>query len=112
MSWLIAGIYIAGFLACCRAVYSKMIALQVRDNAHSNARNRFSEPATIDGEDRALAAVMGAAVAVVWPLAAIGYLPWQWITRPTPAELDAEDRAELERLRELARKYDLPMEDS
>jgi uncharacterized membrane protein YciS (DUF1049 family) len=112
--WLIAGIYIAGFIVSWRVLYAGFVNHELKDSYRTDPDDR-------DRLEMAVVALVISALfwwgvlacAVVW---AVGYWPWRWMTRPTRYERrikrERDQCVELERLRKQAKKYDLPMGDS
>lgn len=90
--WLMLAAYVAGFLFTYRRAY---LALAASDEQRPYGGR------VPDTEDRAMNAVFSMLVAMLWPVAIVGYGIWRHATPVTPGErkreLDARER-EIERL--------------
>jgi hypothetical protein len=122
--WYVA-IYVAGYIVSWRVGYSWVIGRELarleivnkdRSKGHGGGR-RCSNPyccklLKLDDDDR-FDAKMGTAIAsAFWPVLAIGFPAYLYVTSPTPAEKRLEqreaERAELNKLRKQAKELGLP----
>lgn len=103
LSWLIAGTYVLGIVLATR-LYARIIL--------NSEHDQFGE---VDDEDRWMALIVGACLGFCWPLVVPVHAlmklsnPKRWLR--SDREVQAAQRAELNRLRDLAKRYNLPMGD-
>jgi len=95
-------LYLAGWIAMLRPAFRAVLANDDEDNIR---RRRVS-----DSEDRVMAFIMAVLAGAMWPLVLPLYGLYKLIN-PT-VRTRADERAELEALRALARKHNLPMPDN
>lgn len=100
---ILAG-YLAGFVLTWRIAYSRITDHDLND---AEFRRLQLEP------DRFSNAMMGFLFAMIWPAAALFWLPAQWVISPTRRQRQAarakELEAELADLKRKAREYGLPL---
>jgi len=94
-------LYLAGWIAMLRPAFRIVLAADDKSNIRSRE--------VPDGEDRVMAFVIAILAGSMWPLVLPFYGLYKLIN-PT-VRTRADERAELEALRALARKHNLPMPD-
>lgn len=116
IQWGIPGIYIAVWL-----VYGRWLSVQFLDASVRKSMRRYPElyPANARGVAKAADAnrgdcmFSGMALALLWPVTGLIYGAYRLsMSRNlfrTPIEREFADREELDRLRALARRHNLPM---
>jgi hypothetical protein len=95
-------LYLAGWIAILRPAFRRILA----SDDDSNIRHREVP----DSGDRGMAFIMAVMAGMCWPLVLPFYGLYKLIN-PT-VHTRADEHAELEQLRALARKHNLPMPDS
>lgn len=68
-----------------------------------------------DNGDRGIGAFIGGLFALFWPITITGRVIFRWVVSlgvlKTPDEIRQDEKAELEKLRKLAKEFNLPMGD-
>lgn len=114
---LIVAIYLIGFALTLRRFIPRMLASL--DRAADQAAEGWASSDTADRtrrekrqEDRPLYLAGAFMLSLFWPFVLTGITFWRLFTAGvdtrTPAEISQAEREELEKLRRLAREYDLP----
>lgn len=108
MDKILLAAYAIGFLYTARRVAIAALEDLARTNKRMRAWRR-PEPGErlVDTEDRLMALLFGASIAIVWPAALVVTFLAKGLRVPT--EVACEKDRELEQLRVLAREHDLPM---
>lgn len=110
LSWLIFGTYLAGV-----AIATRYYARAILNNWENDPRNAKLFADGITRADRWGALITGMAVSLFWPVVIPIHAflmlidPNRWLR--TDREIREAERAELYRLRDLAKRYNLPMGD-
>lgn len=113
--WAVLTVYVAGYLWCTRWIalreIEEMAATELADR--EGWRKKFREPHRDEGKplvqsgDRVVQLMFAMLVSLFWPVVGAMVLVAGRLRAPT--EVRADQRAELEALRALAREHNLPM---